>query len=323
MIQLVEQTMTNRPDTALIYAQRAVALSRKENDNPRLAQTLLREGRSLVTRQDYAGALTRYDEGLAVAVQLKDTFLMARFKGNQAIIYETQGRPQEALSAYQAITIIFEDRGMMPQAAKGYSCMGALYTDVFKDYPLALEYNLKAVDILSKLPDDTYAAAQGIAMERTAYTYQQMQENDKAIGYLLKAIQLYRKSEDKLDEAHAYNKLYENYFVKKDFVKGRSYLEKSRKLAEELGSRYTQMIVAQNMGELLIAEKNYKEAVIQSNRALEMAQDMENKLEQAEAYKFLAEAYKKMGKRKDAAKYLGMSKKMEAELHGGEPTAEK
>lgn len=315
MLKISSETCLNVPDTAQHYAQAALALAQKSMPKSlQLAQSHYWCGRTYMTHQQYSEALSAYSSAHDLAAELKEVKLQARCKGNMAIVYGTVGDYARAEQMYYEVAQIFEQLEMKPQMALAYMQIGMIQNDFYKDYAKGIEILNKAADVLAALPDDAFAAALGNAYEQIGYAYSEQNKVDEAIGYFLKALQLYRKANDRIDIVQVNTKLCRAYQAKKDYAHAHTYLDKAQQMAAELDNKYLVMIAHENRGELLIAQRKYKEAVPELFQALDMGKQLNIPLEISETYELLAKAHEGMHKKKQAKEYWTLKSEVDATM---------
>lgn len=172
-------------DSAFIYLNESLNLSKKVNDFANSAKSLQVIGRNIYSQGDYATALKYYFEALDIYeknnykdIQLGWTY---RFTGS---VFKRQENPEEALNYYLKALDVFLEYDNKKGIASSYNNIGIAY-GMLGDRDQELAYYIKALNIATE-DNDLYSSS--IYLSNLGHIYFTKQEHDTALMYYGQAL---------------------------------------------------------------------------------------------------------------------------------------
>jgi len=198
------QYLNNNPDSCLIFANRALELSRKASLPQYLSRANQQLGRYFTSKEDFGKATQYFLEALKIEEQRKDIKRIADLNDELGIIYSYLENFKKALSYYTSALETFRKLNDSISIARTTSHLGNLHssreycetrTRLQKtiDYNTAIRYFETAQRLYEKLRNQS-----GIANcdQNLAAVYNKYDKPDKAFPYIQKAISYYRETND-------------------------------------------------------------------------------------------------------------------------------
>ena len=195
------------------------------------------------------------------------------------------GKLPEAIVVWNESLQIFEllkdDIGI----SNVFNNIAAAYDDL-GDNEKALEYSLRSLAIAEKSADSYRILA---ALNTVASIYYEKKSTwDKALDYLLRALPLAEQVGDKDGIGVTAGNMGEIYFYKNDFVKSKSYYERSIKgYAGLTNSSYAY----NGIGKIYLAQGDFRQALNYHNQALEIAEKSDSKHHMYLSFQGIANVY--------------------------------
>ncbi len=301
------QLKYNNPDSAVLVSTEALSLAEKIGDSA--------------------------DKKVALAGKTG----VASSLGNLGAIHYVKGEYEKALEYYFKAMQVDEELNNKKRIASHLGNIGIVYRNQ-ADYAKALEYYLKALKIDEKLrgsSDKTLALAgkKGMAtrLGNIGIVYDEQADYEKALNYYLRALKIDQELGNSNGTAIRLGNIGVAYFNqaesyrKSDALKaGRTYARaldyylKALKLDEEIGNknrisydlgniggvRHKQADLLSEQGEKTFADDAYAEALENFQKALKIAQELENKNAISIHLGNMGSLYTSLEKYDDAFKYL-------------------
>lgn len=134
-------------DSAIIFAQNALAIGRSENSNRALAQSFNSLANAYAAKGLFDSALNFHEQSYQLRIGLQDSSGMASSLNNQGIAYDELGNYSQALEVYFEALRLYEVVSDDPyDVAMVLGNIGIVYKKQ-KEYAKVLEYYQKALDI--------------------------------------------------------------------------------------------------------------------------------------------------------------------------------
>lgn len=163
--------------------------------------------------------------------------------------------------------------------------IAAAYDDL-GDNEKALEYALRSFSIAEK-STDSYRILSALNTVASIY-YEKKATWDKALDYLLRALPLAEEVGDKDGIGVTSGNIGEIYFYKNDFLKSKSYYEKSIKA---YGGLSNSSYAYNGIGKIYLTQGNYSQALVYHNKALEIAEKSDSKHHMCLSFQGIANVY--------------------------------
>lgn len=294
-------------DTALVYLDRSL----KEWDiaarEPKYAHTS-KVGRIKVFMQigavysfmgNYIKALKGYEDGLAIALAIKDKKMQAGLYGNIGILYSSLGDYTKTLQ-YDLLSLkLAEELGEQRSVAINLSNIGYVHMN-HGDYAKALEYFERALKMAEQLSDQHMLVA---TLNYLSSVHTNMQKIDVAEQYTLRSIKICEDLKDDYNLSYCLMQLASIKQAKGDFKSARVLAERSLECARRInaapyisGALTTLAQCSEFEGNLKLAEKQ----LLESEKIAAEAGELEAIRTTAQT---LSQLYKKMGNYRSALEY--------------------
>lgn len=323
--------------------RRALLEERRESVSGGLVKELLKQGRGLYVRGEFATALDIADLTLSIAKQVGDqagVVTSLRMIGN---IHAGRGEYTQALEYYRNSLGLAEQLGDKIGIAGAFNNFGNLY-DLLGDGAKASEYFQRSLSIASEI---NHLQLQALALNNLGNIYKAQGDNLRALEYFQRSLRLaekmgdkeavgrallnigtvhsaqgnskqalefYQKSlaiEEELGERAEVNRILGNIGLAKfnqgEYDSALDYHRKALKTAEELEDREVVTGSLNNIGDVYVAQHNYAKALEYYQRALTLAEATGNKLFVASALQHIAEVHLQLGDYRQAVEQADRS----------------
>jgi tetratricopeptide (TPR) repeat protein len=200
------------------------------------------------------------------------------------------------------------------KSAQGEQKVKAM-NELFKEYvnadPVkATEYTREAMALALEIADEKGLAA---SYNNLGVAYRNQGALDKALENYLVALQIYQKLNNKEGIASCQNNIGNIYSIKKDQVNATKYLEESHKLFIELHDQEKLVRSLNNMGNLYSEMQQFDEAMQYYQQAVQRSEEF--KVNQADPYINIGNAYLKQGKYTEAIDQLKKAQPLAEKLN--------
>lgn len=314
-------------DQAMTNYERALSLRQELNDQKGVASLYNNLGNLQEEKGDYLGALENLQQSLAIRQQLKDTQRMARVLYNISYVHERMGNYPEALdyvlrhleflkgtedgyslfNAYTLLGNINVELEIYNEALNYYQQALTIAEDIGDDYELAIAYN-NLGNMLDDLAEQDYKNEK-YAVARPRFS--------QALGYLERALSIYKKTEDQEGAGNTNNNLgvvYKNlgsYFLELEeqdsanvyLNRSLSFLNKALTIHQALNNRKGIIETYNGFGDVYRRLGETEKALKYTKDYLDLAIEMDDQKFIQKAYKDLSRVYADLKKYKKAYKF--------------------
>ncbi len=289
----------NKPDSALLIAERILAYGLSGGDQQALLKGWFWKGAALHQKGAFDSAEVALHNALSLATDQHDIKLSADVYKILGFIREGRGDTKGALGRYlQIVSVLDQER---PADSIRY---GGAYLNIAFLYQgiglpsLAEEYLAKYQDYVGDNPQARQNANSfkaSIAGDRGNY--------EEALGWYEKCLVVAKSTRNKLDEVtmlcytgEQKMKLGRAAEAESDFVEG-------VRIAKQIGNEEWWAHMKAALGTLAAQEGQYREAIAQSTKALNVADRIGDRRTQHDACKSLYLAYRALGRLEKAFAY--------------------
>jgi two-component system NtrC family sensor kinase len=310
----------NNPDTAIYFANEALALATKANYKIGIANAHLSMGAAEINVGKYqdalnnnADALKMYDELLNAENTINKPQILslkARAYANNGNIYDDQGNYSEALKNNSEALKIREEIGDKAGIAASYNNMGNIYSAI-GNYPEALANFFAALKIKEEIGDKKSIAN---SYNNLGNAYYSQHEYAQALKYHLAALKIRQKIDDKSGIASSYNNIGIIYDDNGNYSDALKYQLASLKIENQIGDAEGIAFTYDNIGLIYSHQKDYNKALQYFLDYLKSSEEIEDKSSIADAYNNLGAAYTALGNTSDASLYLNKGLSMAKEV---------
>ena len=257
-------TRWQRWDEALKNLDSSRAIYEMLNDVRGQALVLLRRGTVFIEKGDYASAQDVYQAALSLGDQIGNKGIIARACNNLAIVATIQGDFDNAISQYELCIQMYRELGDARGLGNTYLNLGMAHTD--------REHWTSAMDAYEK----GFEVAQAHShLDIMANIHLSMAEVMLEMGNSMmvpmccaRALDIYRKTGDRLGEADAYRLLGLTFSMRKDWVTAEGLFSDSLRLNEENSNPLGAAEAHRDRGKMLMIRGLKTDAQISLNAAL-------------------------------------------------------
>jgi tetratricopeptide (TPR) repeat protein len=331
LAELTAKLRSNNLDSARMFANQCMELSKKLDYKPGIAEAYLSLCIVERTKGDYPAALELGEKARALFGELGNESKLGAAYTALGITYRSQGNYPKAIEYHKNGIALYEKVGDKEYLPGAYNSIGVVYRHI-GDFSKSLDYYFKALMINEEINDqrglaNTYTNIgniygsnndmkkaleyhtksleiakainfkRGISISLTniGLVYNEWGDYDKALEYSLQTLEYLDKKGGKRDVANTYANIGELYGSKREFKKAFYYAQKALDIRTEIGDKWgviRSMIV---MGHIHMLKGEAKEAIEYQEDALRIAKEIGALQEIGDISRDLAEAYEKQG----------------------------
>jgi len=222
----------NRWAEALDHLDRSREVYRALGDAQGQARVLLSRGIALHEQGDYEAAATAYREALDLAQAAGDQKIVANTINGLAVLATVRGDFDEAVSRYQTCLGMFEEAGNQVGLARAYHNLGMTHADR-RDWNAAMECYEQGFEIARE--HGIWDVMANIYLSR-AELLLELGDSSMVALCCARALDIYRKTENRLGEADAYRLMGRLFTLRKRWSTALSLFQDSIRLNGEYGS---------------------------------------------------------------------------------------
>lgn len=282
LIKLALQYRRNNPDTSLIIAGSAKALSQKLNHPLGICSAHLSMSVAYSNLGNYNEALKSCNEAMQLCNQLtltqteasryKVLFLKRQAYGTFGNIYYDQGNYTEALKYNLEALKLSTNSTDSAALAQTYNNLGNIY-DALGNATEAIKNMFAALKIKERMGDKKSLSN---SYNNIGTTYYNQGNLDEALKFHLKALAIRRSIDDKRGIASSYNNIGVIYDDKTNYYEALKYHLDALKIEEEIKDQRGKSISLNNIGHVYLHQNNTKEALKYFAEYLAISQNIED-----------------------------------------------
>ena len=337
LIKLSASTIARSPETSLLYADQALALSGKINYTDGKLNALNNKGEIYSAQGDYEKALKLFYEAYALAYNSDNKIYIPKTLNQIADVYKSQGKYKEALStlekaeaeaikipnkkpllktinyvggcyfdmedyekalnSYLRLSKLAEELSDKEAQAQALMNMGNIYMKALGDFNKSKQFYLDALKISEAINASAEIAN---CLTNIGASCQQLKEYDTALEYYLRSLPIKESLGNKLSTAKTLGNIGQVYYFKSDHNRALEYYNSKLKICKELSDKPRIAGTLMDIAGALVKQKKYEEAEADLNAALVLSREIRNKTLIQKAYDDLAGLYAETGKYKNA-----------------------
>ncbi len=257
-IQLIVEFVDKDSDTAIQMSREVISLASQLDYNYGLMRAHNSLGYYYWYKGNFDSALVNYQKALYYGGQEEKFPYRLNVLNNIGVLYKNFGNPDSSIVFYRKSLELAEKYKDEEAIAKNLTDLGAAFSTSNK-LDLAIDYFMRAREYVDKKQDDKNAVPLCINL---GVLYAKIGEFEKALQNYRKALQLNETVGNRDFELMTYNNIgYLYYHVKQDYDSGVYYLNKSSKLAQELGVMESYLSTNINLGNIFLARGEYEKAL--------------------------------------------------------------
>lgn len=295
----------NDPDKIKYYAEKALAIAKKNNIRAEEANALLNLGNVSIMMSNYPQAVNRFTQAQDILekmltetehasdANIKNT--LASIYGSLGVVFSEQNNYARALEYYfKALKLYKADKQEYIEAAL-YNNIGVVYKS-HEEYDKALTYFEKALALQQKLKDRFSSST----MANIGNVYLEKGQYDKALNYYNDALSMLTKYEDNRALAELYNNFGDYYSKTGNINKAEENYKKALAIFNEAGEKFGASASLNLLGELYLKKKNDKQALDYFGKSSAYAQEIGSLEHVRDSEKSISSLYEKQGNYKEA-----------------------
>lgn len=299
------------PDSALIYVFKAKKLNEKGNDDNWNARIFYGIGYCYYVKQKYVLALENFNQSISFAKKSSNVNMLSKSYNQIGLIHSLQNDFKKALFNYHNSLKISENREeLSDNTIVVLSNIADLYI-LQKDTISALRYYHQAKKIGERENKKSNLAG---VYNNIAVSYMDSNK-DSTEFYLIKALQIYRESNNFYGEIVTQNNLattYLNFKSEKDYKQALKYLNESLKFSHDTKNIDIEFFTYYYLGLYYeLAEINYENARLNYEKANELLKKGYKNDYAIELYKGLSRVNLKLGDYKNAYQFQDLQHKLQ------------
>lgn len=310
----------SQPDSALMFAQTAMSIAKRNDFNHEQATSLNRIGEAQKNKGEYNEAVKTFNKALNIEREIGHNYGIARASGQLTILYRMTGQTEKAFDVGKKCIDLYKELNNQPALANAYdryatlhryqgnldSAIKFVYSALnireelndtvnliysfmnlshlyieLENFDKALEYNLKAKEMSVRLNDLSRLAE---IYTTTGVIYQNLKQYDTAVSYNLKSIDIKQSFDKNFATSTNYHNLGNCYTQLGEYAKAIQCYNRSVELQETSNKIERLATTYNNLGNLHFIQKNYKKSLSYYKKGLEIAKINNDKLITLELY---------------------------------------
>lgn len=271
---------------ASAVADRVMELAIQSNDQLLRAKALHIQGLAKASYGEFSNAIRNVEESLEIALALQDTSQVASVLNSLGNLNHSQSNYNRALDFYMR-RIPYLKKNEKTAIATNYNNIGMIQ-EAIKDYPKALEYFRKALDLHRSTGNKRM---EGGTLVNIGIVYFNLKKYDEALEHLLQGVSIIKGEGDKMILSIAYESMGNIHREQKKYKLAEEAYQESLLLSEALQDTYGIASATRNLGETLLAEKRYGPAIVNLMKSHDLAQSIGSKSIMMDTRRLLAQSY--------------------------------
>ena len=254
--QLAKWHLKTLPDTSLHYAQAALQLARKINDQSGQALGRYYLGQGYYGHSHFHQAINQYLAALGLYQQTKNSLGQAQTHNALGQVYYYSSQTSASLKAHQQALALYQKLQNKRGEAESLGYIGHIY-EKKSDYAQALVYQQKALEIYKMLDDKTGLSK---IYDHLGSIYEDQENYDKAFEYFNKAYLVNKFLNNQLEMVVNLNDLGDTYRKKGEHQQALIYTQQAYDLACGLNQKYQMRSALRDLAKTQFLLKNHQKA---------------------------------------------------------------
>ena len=276
---------------ALTIHTHALQAARDASDLAAEARTLGNLGVVYQQQGRYQQAADHQQQALALFREIGERSGEARTLGNLSVVYQQQGRYQQAADHLQQVLGLFREIGERSGEARTLGNLGVVCWRQGR-YQQAADHDERALTLFRQIGERSGEAR---VLDNLGTVYRQQGRYQQATDHHQQALALFRELGDRSGEARAMGNLGDVYGQQGRYQQAVDDHKHSLALYREIGDRGGEARVLNGVGETHHATGQIREARMQHTAALTLATQIGDRYEQARAQDGLAHTHHATG----------------------------
>jgi len=298
LLNISSQLFRSQPDSSLVYSGKAIDLATEINFKKGLAYAHKNMGLGYYVKGEFIDVLRHWEMSLAIFEEINDETGISNLLSNLGAVYQTKGDDPTALEYLIRSVKIAEKIQDSLRVGTVYLNIGTVYSNEETTYDDAFESFDKAMSIFSKMAYDEGVGTVAINM---AELYLKNGNPQAALPHLNDALEAYSRAGSSL--SNTYNDMGKAHKGLKKYALAKEYHLKAIEAADlnDAKSEKTKALIS--LGEVLIEQKAYAEAVGNFKDGLKLTEVTGVYRDKKDAYEGLSKAYSGMKDFENAYNY--------------------
>lgn len=256
LTQRAEKLLLTEPDSAFIYASKALRLSDQTGYALGAGNSHQLIGTVFYHQGVYLQSLDHLLKAEEIFRSLYTTDRLAANLNQQGLVYYNIRQPDLALQHHQEALSIYKQAGLKNGIGYSLGCIGRLY-EKKQEYDKALRCQHEALTYYKEVKDQ-----QGIAtiLENIGSIYEDLEEFSKALDHFNRSLRLNELTADSLSMIINLNNIGDNYRKTGNYASAIEYSTKALTLAKRLNERYQVSSAYKDLSKLYNMTGEYQKA---------------------------------------------------------------
>ncbi len=298
LLDIASQLYGSQPDSSIVYSRKAIGLATEINFKKGLAYAHKNMGLGYYMKGEFSDVLIHWEKSLAIFEEINDEKGTSNLLSNLGAVYQTKGDDPKALDYLIRSVKIAEKIQDSSRVGTAYLNIGAVYSNEESTYDDALAAYNKSNDIFSKMG---YDEGVGTVAINIAEIYSKKGNPQAALPHLNDALEAYSRAGSSL--SYTYNEMGKAYKDLKRYGLAKNYHQKAIQAADLNDAKLQKTKALISLGEVLIEQKAYAEAVDNLKDGLKITEVTGVYRDKKDAYEGLAKAYSGLKDFKNAYDY--------------------
>lgn len=267
---LAWKVLYSNPDSAYRLGQMELEFAQGVNNKKWQGKALNTLGATDHLKGNYALALGRYQQALALFLEVDEKKSVVAMYNNIGLIFREKGNYAKALHYYEKYLNTGLDMQDTSVIANAYNNLGTLYSDQ-ANFDMALRYYQKGLALVEQLRDK-YSMA--IGYNNLGSIHFTQKDYPQALGYYQRSLVLREEVGDQRGMALVLNNIGLIYKEIVDHEQALGYYRKGLDIQEKLGDKPGMAATWYNIGSMLNEQEAYPEAIAACARGLAISEQI-------------------------------------------------
>jgi serine phosphatase RsbU (regulator of sigma subunit)/tetratricopeptide (TPR) repeat protein len=301
---------------ALKYAEKALQIAQKHNDQNKLTIALQKLGYQYNKKGDFSTAIDYYTKALKIADNIKNNQKIADLNHNLGATYIDKGDYQLAIYYLMKSLRIYDVLGDTISRAGDLLNIGLVFY-YQNNYSKALEYYNKSLKLRREINDK-----RGIALlyNNIGIVYYFQNKKSKSIENFKNALALYSELNNIRGQSFPLYNIAEIYFEDNQYDSAFYYYSKSNHIDSLLNDKASLAKSLIKIAEVYDKKGQKSKALLYGHQALKIAIEVDSKLDIKDCYNILGEIYADINNYKEAFRYSELCNTIKDSIYSKQST---
>ena len=286
LLDIASQLFRLQPDSSLVYSSKAINLATEINFKKGLAYAHKNMGLGHYIKGEFSDVLIHWEKSLAIFEEIDDETGISNLLNNLGAVYQTKGDDPKALNYLIRSVKIAEKIQDSSRIGTAYLNIGTVYSNEEGTYDDAFESYNKSKSIFGKMK---YYEGVGTVAINIAELYLEIGDPLAALPHLNDALEAYSMAGSSL--SNTYNDMGKAHKDLKKYSLAKEYHLKAIQAADLNDAKLEKTKALISLGEVLIKQKAYAEAVENLKEGLKLTEITGVYRDKKDAYEELSKAY--------------------------------